>query len=121
MGKGILILVCAALVGVFAASASAASQREGVCNAGASGCVAQASGHRGHRVDVVLGLRRHQQALQRFARHVSNPSLPSYGHYLWPRLVGRRTGANHRVSRTVRTFLRRRGIRSTVEWSCRFP
>jgi subtilase family serine protease len=67
------------------------------------------------RFDVVLGLRRRQHALQRFARKVSIPASPKYGRYLRPRQVGRRFGARRGVTRSVRSFLRRRGIHSEVD------
>jgi subtilase family serine protease len=67
------------------------------------------------RFDVVLGLKRHQQDLNRFARGVARPVSPTYGHYLTPGQVGRRFGAGRFVTRRVRSFLRRRGIESEVD------
>lgn len=75
----------------------------------------RAAANGGKRVDLVLGLRRHQQALNRFAMRVSNPSSPRYGHYLPPRRVGRRFGASTHLGRAVRRFLRKRGIKSEID------
>src|SRR4051812_26048949 len=67
------------------------------------------------RFDVVLGLSHHQRAMNRFARRVSAPASSRYGHYLDPQAVGRRVGARPRVVRSVRGFLRRRGVASEVD------
>jgi subtilase family serine protease len=67
------------------------------------------------RVDLVLGLRRDQRGLNQLAREVSSPASPSYGDYLRPRQLGRRFGATSHVARTVRGFLRRRGIPSRID------
>jgi kumamolisin len=67
------------------------------------------------RLDVVLGLKHNEQALDRFARSVSDPLSPRYGRYLDPRVVGRRFGARPGVIESVRGFLRRHGVRSRVD------
>jgi kumamolisin len=70
---------------------------------------------RPQRLDVVLGLKHDEQALDRFARSVSDPLSPRYGRYLDPRVVGRRFGARAGVIESVRGFLRRHGVRSQVD------
>jgi len=67
------------------------------------------------RFDVVLGLKRHQQDLNRFARKVARPVSPKYGQYLSAQQVGRRFGAGRHLVHKVRFFLRRRGIESQVD------
>jgi kumamolisin len=67
------------------------------------------------RLDVVLGLKHNEQALDRFARSVSDPLSPRYGRYLDPRVVGRRFGARAGAIESVRGFLRRHGVRSQVD------
>jgi subtilase family serine protease len=83
--------------------------------AAAPAAFAQGEEAKPQRFDVVLGLKRHQQDLNRFARHVASPASPDYGRYLAPGRVGRRFGAGPHVTHRVRSFLRRRGIQSEVD------
>jgi subtilase family serine protease len=76
---------------------------------------ADASAAQPPRFDVVLGLKRSQQDLNRFARSVARPGSPAYGDYLSPARVGARFGAGRNVTRRVRGFLGRRGIRSELD------
>ncbi len=67
------------------------------------------------RLDVVLGLDRRQQALERFALRVSDPDSALYGGYLRSRRVGLRFGASDATVRSVLRFLRRHRIRGRLD------
>lgn len=78
---------------------------------------AKAEGARssGKRIDVLLRLDRRRSGLQRLARSVTDPASSSYGQYVDPKGTGRMFGARRSTRERVRSFLRRRGIRTRVD------
>src|SRR4051812_8783057 len=110
----VAIAIGTALVLALGGLAAASPREAWACRGNGHACATAQRGVAG-KVDLVLGLRRRQQALNGFARRVSRPGSARYGRYLAPRQVGRRFGASKRVSKAVRGFLRRRGIESRID------
>jgi kumamolisin len=61
------------------------------------------------QVELIVGLRRRQDALRRFVEQVSDPASPRYGRYIEVEEIARRFGATPRDTATVTRALRARG------------
>ncbi len=99
-------LAAACAVALVAGTSVAASPTAGATRVGA----ASAS----HPLTVLLGLRRDDAGLERFAAAVSDPGSPRYGHYLDVPQIARRFGASAATRRAVLRALRRRGLRARI-------
>jgi subtilase family serine protease len=80
----------------------------------AAGAVAVGAAPAGTRVEVVLGLRRRQAALDRFADRVADPGSGRYRRFASPAEIDRRFGASEPTRRSVLAYLSRLGIQARI-------